>query len=617
MKNDNFDINALFLGPKSENGQFFKDALISCVDDHLFWRKDFHPEDEPIISYQEKKCDSFQNVQDRTLSVLDRLSALMRETSAPWHSPRYLGHMNSEVLMASILGYVTAVFYNANNCAYEGSPATTPMELEVGMDLCRLLGYDTSKSWGHITCDGTIANMEGLWYARNISSLPFAIQAVRPELVAGKTDWELANMTVDQILDLAQKVKDVWEDVRNNSVRGLGVQESKLGKWIVPQSKHYSWVKAADVLGIGLQNVVDVQVDNHFRMDIDVLEQTINDLVEKQIPILGVVAVIGTTEEGAIDYLDKVVALREKFQKEKGVSFYIHADAAYGGYARSIFLDEENRFMEYDELVNRLHAEGIIDNDIVWPPKDVYNAYKALEKADSITIDPHKMGYVPYAAGGIVIKDKRMVDSISFFAAYVFEAGTTSPMLLGSYIMEGSKAGASAASVWVAHQLIPLNITGYGKLIGASINGAHLFYNMIAKTKTIEVNGKTVRLEALVNPDFNMVDFAFNPEGNTDLNYMNEINLKLWEQSSATGVPILKKDFVTSHTDLAYEDYKDAPENLALRLGVTSDEWNKVKSIRVLRACILSPYLGLPKVTEQYWDDFMESMKKKLSCILK
>lgn len=616
MENNSFDINALFLGPKSENAQFFKDALISCVNDHLYWRKDFHPEDEPIISYEERASSAYQKVQEKTLSVLDKLSAKMRETSAPWHSPRYLGHMNSEVLMASILGYVTAVFYNPNNVAYEGSPATTPMELEVGMDLCRLLGYDTSKAWGHITCDGSVANLEGLWYARNLSSLPFAIQAVRPELVSGKTDWQLANMSIEEILDLAQKVKDVWDDIRNHSVRGTGVDVSKLGKWIVPQSKHYSWVKAADIMGIGLQNVIDIQVDQHFRMDIDVLEKTINDLIDQQIPVLGVVSVIGSTEEGAVDYLDKVIALKEKFQKEKGISFYVHADAAYGGYTRAIFLDENSNFMEYDALVQRLHDEGIIDNDIAWPPRDVYNAYKALEKADSITIDPHKMGYVPYAAGGVVIKDKRMVDAISFFAAYVFEAGTSSPLLLGSYILEGSKSGAAAASVWVAHQLIPLNITGYGKIIGASVNGAHLFYNLIAKTKSIEVNGKKVRIEALVDPDFNIVDFAFNPEGNTDLEYMNEINLKLWEQSSATGVPILKKDFITSHTDLAYEDYKDAPKNLALRLGIPAEAWDKVHSIRVLRSCVLSPYLGLPKVTKEYWDSFMESIQKKLSAIL-
>ena len=51
------------------------------------------------------------------------------------------------------------------------------------------------------------------------------------------------------------------------------------------------------------------------------------------------------------------------------------------------------------------------------------------------------MGYVPYSAGGIVIKDIRMRDVISYFATYVFEKGADIPALLGAYILEGSKAG--------------------------------------------------------------------------------------------------------------------------------------------------------------------------------
>ena len=91
--------------------------------------------------------------------------------------------------MPSIIGYDTAMLYNPNNCAYEGAPATTPMELEVGKDFCKILGFDKDKGWGHITNDGTLANMEGLWYARNIKSIPFAVTDVSPELVAGQSDW--------------------------------------------------------------------------------------------------------------------------------------------------------------------------------------------------------------------------------------------------------------------------------------------------------------------------------------------------------------------------------------------------------------------------------------------
>ena len=46
----NVNVEALFLGPKSENRKFFKDTLEFMVDEHIFWRRDFHPEDKPVVS---------------------------------------------------------------------------------------------------------------------------------------------------------------------------------------------------------------------------------------------------------------------------------------------------------------------------------------------------------------------------------------------------------------------------------------------------------------------------------------------------------------------------------------------------------------------------------------
>ena len=613
---DKIDINGLFLGPKSENGKFFLEQLNEIVNEHLFWRKDFHPEDDPVISLTEENQPSFQKVKETTANVLRKLCAKMKLTSMPWHSPRYLGHMNADILMSATLGYIAAMLYNPNNCAYEASTATTPMELEVGKDFARLMGFDPDIAWGHICTDGTVANMEGLWYARNISSIPFAVKQIRPKLVEGMSDWQLSNMKISDILDLVDKVQDVWDEVRDASVRGTGVNVKQLGKWIVPETKHLSWVKAVDVMGLGLVNEINIQVDKHFRMDIGVLEKTIEDLAAKKIPILGVVGVIGSTEEGAVDHFDKIIALREKFEK-KGISFYVHADCAYGGYARSIFLDEDNNFMPYNSLKVRLHKLNIINQDeLDWPSQDVYNAFEAVSQADSATIDPHKMGYVPYSAGGIAIRDKRMVDAISFFAAYIFEKGTDVPSLLGSYILEGSKAGATAAGVWAAHHVLPLNITGYGRLIGASIEGAQRMYNLVQNVTRFEINGTKMRFETLIKPDFNMVDFAFNIEGNKDLEKMNQLNLDLYNLSSYVSGPVYKDDFITSHTKLDYEDYRDAPRELAGRLGIPQEEWDKVHSLRVMRACVLTPYFINDNVTANYWQKYVESMKGKLEQLI-
>ena len=52
-------------------------------------------------------------------------------------------------------------------------------------------------------------------------------------------------------------------------------------------------------------------------------------------------------------------------------------------------------------------------------------------------------------------------------------------------MLEGSKAGATAASVWAAHRTLPLNITGYGKLIGAGIEGSIQTYTTTSMEKEI------------------------------------------------------------------------------------------------------------------------------------
>ena len=78
--------------------------------------------------------------------------------------------MCTDMSIPSLLGYFMTMIYNPNNVAIEASPLTTVAEMEAGLQLCRLFGYNTDAenkemptSWGHITCDGTIANLESIW----------------------------------------------------------------------------------------------------------------------------------------------------------------------------------------------------------------------------------------------------------------------------------------------------------------------------------------------------------------------------------------------------------------------------------------------------------------------
>ena len=614
---DEINVDALFLGPKSENYKFFKEMLNFVMDDFMNWRKDFHPTDKPAITQSDQSNDSFKETLLKTRHILVELAGKLQVSSMPWFSPRYLGHMNTDTLMAANLAYMLTILYNPNNCAYEGSPATTELEIEVGKQLSRLMGYNPENSWGHITAGGTIANYEGLWVARNLKSIPLAIKRVKPELANGMDEWQLLNLPTNKILNMLERIKNLGllKAVRRYSVRGVGMQKNRLGKILLPQSKHYSWVKAADILGIGEKNIVYIKVKDNFRMDIKDLKKKIDELTGKKIPVLCVVAVLGTTEEGAIDEIHKIVKMREEYER-KGISFYLHIDAAYGGYARSIFFDEDDRFMDFDELKQKLHEQEVIHKDIDWPKKEVYEAFKSLQEADSITIDPHKMGYIPYATGAIVMKDRSILGLISYFAAYVFGETEENPVLLGSYIMEGSKAGATVAATWIAHKLIPLNITGYGRIIGRGIEGAKRFYDALLEAEPFEVKGRKFNVLPLIEPDFNVVDFAFNEQGNRSLKKMNELNQKIYEMCSYKSGPVYANDFITSKTELGFDEYGDIPGTFTSRFKISKNEWDKVKNVYVLRSCILTPFLLSNTTYDKYMSNFMNTMQSKIEKVI-
>src|SRR5690606_26108723 len=143
----------------------------------------FHPSDHPITSIAERRSVPHEETLMRTEEALLELSSKLKSGSIPAFSPRYLGHMLSDTLMAANLGYLATILYNPNNCSYDASSASTPLELEVGSQLAVLFGYDPETAWGHLCSGGTVANYEGLWVARNLKSLAYAVGKERPELM--------------------------------------------------------------------------------------------------------------------------------------------------------------------------------------------------------------------------------------------------------------------------------------------------------------------------------------------------------------------------------------------------------------------------------------------------
>lgn len=483
-----------FLGPHAENADTLKELVGYAIDQHCDYRRKFHPEDPSIVTDAIRRLPVFQR----------QLSELKREThelckrlqfSAPIFSLRHQGHMLWDQAMPAIVGYVAAMLYDQNNVAAEASPVTTRLEIEVGDELCSMLGFDTSgKSatpWGHITCDGSVANIESLWTARNIKFFPIALAAAlrgEPTMVAAralqvkKLDrssatlvdldvWTLLNLKIDDVVTLPEIIEDTFGikvGVTTQALQKYALSDigwiafynqimpagAKAPVAIVPATAHYSWPKAATLLGLGQNAIVRVPVDLDARMRVDELDKVLARALEDRVPVVSVVAVIGSTEESAVDPLRPILDLREKYRAQ-GLDFAVHADAAWGGYFNAMLRDHRSHVGPFSWVPSAPMSVFVRDQ------------YKALSHVDSITVDPHKAGYVPYPAGGLCYRNSAMRNFVSLKAPVVFH-GESDPTV-GVYGVEGSKPGAAAAAVYLAHRVIPPTKDGYGHILSQCV----------------------------------------------------------------------------------------------------------------------------------------------------
>jgi glutamate/tyrosine decarboxylase-like PLP-dependent enzyme len=633
------DLGSIFLGPKGENADVFERLLLEAFRDHVFWRRNFHPEDGFLIQEAEKRAPGYE----ASLSTLSQeLLGLLGELKAgvPFFSPRYIAHMCSDLTMASLVGYFATMLYNPNNVAAEASPVTTRLELEVAAQLARALGYDPARQWGHLTSGGTVANFEALWVARNVKYLPVALRwaaqeaklrGLRVTLPGGRSApleeldlWQLLNViptaALDALDDFHARMHDGYrshELLARHSLAGLGYQEfgRRLGAEfgdsllpgvvLVPSTAHYSWEKTCRALGIGARQLVHVPVDGHFRMSPQALEETLRWLAGRRQPIIACVAVIGTTEESAVDRLDRIVTLRERAERELGLAFHLHADAAWGGYAAAVTRKEGGERRSYEEALADYAPEA-------WPDEGVYRALCALEHTDSVTVDPHKLGFMPYPAGSISFRDKRVRELVSVEAPYVFHEGAPEGAYIGRFIFEGSKPGAAAAGVWMSHKVLPLDASGYGRLIGETARGAMMLHRRLSGG-----DWAPFRVVPLPPPDLNLVCFAVGHPALETLEQTNAFVDRIHRALSVGGGKSLHKpDFYVTRTVLRASEYGRAAEATVRGLGFTRADYERAGGLTVLRCTVMNPFLASRRGKVDFIQGFTRTLAEVMASAL-
>lgn len=244
------------------------------------------------------------------------LAADVLDASLAQSRPRYLAYIGSSGLEVGAIADLLAHSYDIN-LALDARGATL-LERQTIDWLAAFLGFPATA--GSFTSGGTISNIT-------------ALAAARERALPGS--------------------------------RATGMADRRAALYCSAEA-HYSVTRAAELLGIGRDQVRAIAIDSERRMDPGDLATRIDADVDEGITPIAVVATAGTTLTGAVDPIGRIVDVC----RPRGV--WVHVDGAYG-----------------------LPAAGAPTT----APR-----FTGLERADSLAVDAHKWMFVPKACSAVLVR---------------------------------------------------------------------------------------------------------------------------------------------------------------------------------------------------------------------
>jgi len=365
------------------------------------------------------------------------------------------------------------------------------------------------SGWGHLSSGGSLANLEALWAVR----------------------------------DLRQE-----------------------GKVLFSVASHLSWKRICSILRIS--EYAELPVDSAFRLDLNHLEDAL-----KAGSTMMVVANFGTTGCGAIDPVEDILKLRDKY------GFHLHVDAAYGGYAKTLLYDENYVLLSHEQVPSPMSEY-------------VYRQALALAQADSVTIDPHKHGMMPYGAGSVLYRHENLRQAILHSAPYTYHV--TDKPNIGTFTLEGSRPGAAAAGCWLTHRLFPLHRAGIGTVVAGTMRTAAQAFDCV---NTIP------HLRPLLKPDLDIFCFCQLPDTTNGLrlSQLNLLNERLYKKLSIENP---QAEFIFSKLMIDARTAGSMLPNVKIDAG----------DFQCMRAVFIKHWLVMEK-GDFYFKELVNTLKSIAACI--
>jgi L-2,4-diaminobutyrate decarboxylase len=173
----------------------------------------------------------------------------------------------------------------------------------------------------------------------------------------------------------------------NLATEGLQGFDRQL-KVVTSCDAHFSLIHAMRTLGLGDKNIIWVPVDEQRRMDISSVRSVLQSSLDD---IFFVMTTAGTTSTGSVDPLDSLTSLCEKYD------IWLHVDGAYG--------------LAYSLLPEYNHL------------------FSGMEKAHSISWDPHKQMGVPIPSSVLFLRNEKDFERMAVYSHYFNREGELNPGL--------------------------------------------------------------------------------------------------------------------------------------------------------------------------------------------
>ena len=215
---------------------------------------------------------------------------------------------------------------------------------------------------------------------------------------------------------------------------------------IVPESAHYSFEKASQLLGIKLRKA---SLDDELRVD----PAEMASLIDRH--TVALVAVAGTTEFGQVDPVEEI----GKLAQEKDI--YFHVDAAFGGFVIPFLKGCQPKF--------DFEVPGV----------------------SSIAIDPHKMGMSTIPSGGLLYRNESLMQPLEISAQYLTSQVQTS--------LAGTRSGASAAATYAVMRY--LGRDGYRNIVAQCMENTQLLVDNMRRIGLETVIEPVLNIAAFKAPD--------------------------------------------------------------------------------------------------------------------